>query len=223
MTGAAIEQVRASSYRIPTEQPESDGTLEWDSVTVVVAEVRAGGELGIGYTYSDRAAAVVIEGVLADAVTGRDADAVPGAWWAMVHAIRNLGQEGICATAIAAVDVALWDLKARLLGVCLADLLGRAHESVPIYGSGGLTSLTDAEGASRATAEGAPPGLTDLQLCRDDDDRVQVDHVALLATSSCARAYSLSSAPWVGTRRERRGRSDRERAVLRSRRIRALS
>jgi L-alanine-DL-glutamate epimerase-like enolase superfamily enzyme len=145
VTGPAIEQVRAASYRIPTERPESDGTLEWDAVTVVVAEVEAGGQTGVGYTYADRAAAAVIDGVLADAVSGRDAQGVPGAWWAMVHAIRNLGWEGICATAISAVDVALWDLKARLLGVCLADLLGRAQENVPVYGSGGLTSYSEAE------------------------------------------------------------------------------
>ncbi|MFZ0388333.1 MAG: enolase C-terminal domain-like protein [Solirubrobacteraceae bacterium] len=145
MSGPVVEDVRSSAYRIPTEAPESDGTLEWDSVTVVVAEVAAGGETGIGYTYADRSASVVIDGVLAGVVTGRDAHAVPGAWWAMVAAIRNLGWDGICATAISAVDVALWDLKARLLGVCLADLLGRAHEAVPVYGSGGLTSYTETE------------------------------------------------------------------------------
>jgi L-alanine-DL-glutamate epimerase-like enolase superfamily enzyme len=144
VTAPAIEQVLARPYRIPTERIESDGTLRWDSVTVVVAEARGGGHSGLGYTYADRAAAAVIDGVLADAVTGRDVHAVPGAWWAMVHAIRNLGWDGVCATAIAAVDVALWDLKARLLGVCLADLLGRAHEAVPVYGSGGLTSYTEA-------------------------------------------------------------------------------
>ncbi len=145
MTATVVEQIQASSYRIPTERPESDGTLEWDAVTVVVAQAHGGGQTGIGYTYADPAAAVVIDGVLAQTVTGRDAHAVPGAWWAMVHAIRNLGWDGICATAIAAVDVALWDLKARLLGVCLADLLGRAHEGVPVYGSGGLTSYSEDE------------------------------------------------------------------------------
>ena len=114
----------ASAYRIPTEQP---GVRRNPGVGLGDGRRRRGGSrraAGIGYTYTDRAAAALIEGVLADAVTGRDADAVPGAWWAMVHAIRNLGWKGICATAIAAVDVALWDLKARLLGVWLADLLG---------------------------------------------------------------------------------------------------
>ena len=58
----------------------------------------------------------------------------------MVHAIRNLGRPGIVSMAIAAVDLALWDLKARLLRLPLCKLLGMAHDRVPIYGSGGFTS-----------------------------------------------------------------------------------
>jgi L-alanine-DL-glutamate epimerase-like enolase superfamily enzyme len=145
VSGPAVEEVRSSAYRIETERPESDGTLKWDSVTVVVVEAMAEGQLGIGYTYADHSASVLIDGVLSEVVRGRDAHAVPGSWWEMVHAIRNLGWDGICAAAISAVDVALWDLKARLLGVCLADLLGRVHEAVPVYGSGGLTSYTETE------------------------------------------------------------------------------
>jgi L-alanine-DL-glutamate epimerase-like enolase superfamily enzyme len=146
MTGgvaAPIGEVRASAYRIPTEQPESDGTLEWDQVTIVVAEVEAGGQTGIGYTYSDAGAADLITGTLAGTLRGHDALATNRAWWAMVRAIRNLGWPGVSSTAIAAVDVALWDLKAKLLGVCVADLLGRAQDAVPVYGSGGLTSYTE--------------------------------------------------------------------------------
>jgi L-alanine-DL-glutamate epimerase-like enolase superfamily enzyme len=145
MTGAPITAVGARAYEIPCEQPESDGTMEWDSVTVVVAEVSAGGRTGLGYTYGAGAIASLITGPLAAAVTGRDALAVPGAWWAMVGAVRNIGWPGVAAMAISAVDVALWDLKARLLDVSLADLLGRAHESVPVYGSGGLTSYSESE------------------------------------------------------------------------------
>jgi L-alanine-DL-glutamate epimerase-like enolase superfamily enzyme len=147
MTGAdaPIAEVRAAAYRVPTEQPESDGTLEWDAVTIVVAEVDAGGHTGLGYTYTDAAAAGLIAGTLAATVGGRDALAGSGAWWSMVRAIRNLGWPGLSATAISAVDVALWDLKAKLLDVCLADLLGRARDAVPIYGSGGLTSYSQSE------------------------------------------------------------------------------
>ena len=60
----------------------------------------------------------------------------------MARAVRNLGRPGVAAMAIRAVDVALWDLKARLLGLPLATLLGAVHEQVPIYGSGGFTSYT---------------------------------------------------------------------------------
>jgi L-alanine-DL-glutamate epimerase-like enolase superfamily enzyme len=145
MSGAPITEVGARAYEIPCERHESDGTMEWDSVTVVVAEVSAGENTGLGYTYGAGAIARLITGTLSSVLTGRDALAVPGAWWAMVGAVRNIGWPGVTAMAISAVDVALWDLKAKLLDVCLADLLGRAHDAVPVYASGGLTSYAEAE------------------------------------------------------------------------------
>jgi acetamidase/formamidase len=51
------------------------------------------------------------------------------AWKAMVGSIRNLGRPGIASMAIAGVDVALWDLKARRLGVSVVDLLGAARDA----------------------------------------------------------------------------------------------
>lgn len=140
-----VQALRTAAYKVPTDETESDGTLEWDAVTLVTAEVDAGGQTGIGYTYADQAAAVLITGTLSGVIKGRDAFDIPGCWWAMVHAIRNLGWPGLSATAISAVDVALWDLKAKLLGVSVADLLGRVHRAVPVYGSGGLTSYGEAE------------------------------------------------------------------------------
>ena len=67
---------------------------------------------------------------------------VPACWSEMRHAIRNLGRPGICSMAIAAVDSALWDLKAKLLDLPLVSLLGAAQPSVEIYGSGGFTSYS---------------------------------------------------------------------------------
>ena len=84
-TDAAIKRLQVGAYRIPTEAPESDGTIEWDSTTVVVVEALAGEERGLGYAYADAAAARLIEGTLAGVVQGRDAMAVPGAWQAMVE------------------------------------------------------------------------------------------------------------------------------------------
>jgi L-alanine-DL-glutamate epimerase-like enolase superfamily enzyme len=137
-----IDEVTVSAYRIPTDFPESDGTYAWDSTTLVLVETAAGGRHGLGYTYADTATATLVKDLLAKTVTGRDALDVPGCWAAMDHAIRNLGRPGIASMAISAVDVALWDLKAKLLDVALVTLLGATRETVPIYGSGGFTSYS---------------------------------------------------------------------------------
>jgi L-alanine-DL-glutamate epimerase-like enolase superfamily enzyme len=141
--GATLSDLRTEVYEFPTAEAESDGTLTWTSTTAVVVHLEAGGRQGLGWTYSSPAAASVIHTQLTGAVTGRDAFDVPGAWEAMVRACRNLGRPGIVSAAVAAVDIALWDLKARLLDVPLHTLFGRARDSVPVYGSGGFTSMTD--------------------------------------------------------------------------------
>ena len=137
---ARIEKLDVTAYTIPTDFPEADGTLSWNSTTIVVVEATAGGVRSIGYSYADTATARLILDLLSSIVIGRDAMDVPASWDAMVHAIRNLGRPGIVSMAIAAVDAALWDLKARLLDISLVTLLGAVRESVPIYGSGGFTS-----------------------------------------------------------------------------------
>ena len=141
--GARVEGVEVSAFTIPTEEPESDGTLEWESTTIVIAEVAGGGERGLGYTYGDLAVRTLIESKLAPVVEGADALSAAATWSAMQRSIRNAGQQGVGAMAVSAVDVALWDLRARLLGVALADALPRFHHAVPIYGSGGFTSYSD--------------------------------------------------------------------------------
>ena len=135
-----IEQLDVSAYTIPTDRPESDGTLEWDSTTIVVVELAAGGELGLGYTYGDDSSARLIDRRLRRDVEGADAMPVGAIWEALVASVRNVGPPGIAATAISAVDAAVWDLKARLLELPLVRLLGGARPSVPVYGSGGFTS-----------------------------------------------------------------------------------
>jgi L-alanine-DL-glutamate epimerase-like enolase superfamily enzyme len=140
-----IREVHAAAYRVPTDRPESDGTLEWDSTTLVAVHVRAGDQRGFGYSYTGAGAVAVVREELAPALDGLDALDLPRCWAVMRMRIRNLGETGIAAMAVAAVDVALWDLKAKLLNLPLADLLGRVRDRVPIYGSGGFTSYSDAE------------------------------------------------------------------------------
>jgi L-alanine-DL-glutamate epimerase-like enolase superfamily enzyme len=145
MEAIALGKAKASAYKVPTDAPESDGTLEWNSTTLVLVEIEAGGQHGIGYSYADKATQVLIRDVLADAIEGRDAMDIPGVWWAMAAAVRNVGRRGVASMAISAVDNALWDLKAKLLDVPLVKLLGAVREAIPVYGSGGFTSYSDAQ------------------------------------------------------------------------------
>lgn len=140
---AAVERIAVSAFTVPTDSPESDGTLAWDSTTMVLVEAVGGGETGLGYTYGDISVGRFIESKLTNVAEGSDALSPPAVWAAMQSAIRNAGRPGVGAMAVAAVDIALWDLKSRLLGVALADALPRFHESVPVYGSGGFTSYSD--------------------------------------------------------------------------------
>jgi len=146
-----VRDITTAVYVIPTDAPEADGTLAWDKTTMVVASVRAGTARGIGWTYAAAAAGGVIADVLADAVTGRSVMDLPGAAEAMARAVRNIGRPGIAATAISAVDIALWDLKARLLGVSVTRLLGQARDGVPVYGSGGFTSYDEQQTREQLT------------------------------------------------------------------------
>jgi L-alanine-DL-glutamate epimerase-like enolase superfamily enzyme len=135
-----IERLTVSAYTVPTDAPESDGSFAWEATTIVIVHVEGGGRRGLGYTYADSATARLIREHLEHAIRGLDVLAPQRAWWAMTRAVRNLGRPGIAAMAISAVDVALWDLKARLLELPLARLLGAVHDEVPVYGSGGFTS-----------------------------------------------------------------------------------
>lgn len=172
-----------SVFRIPTDAPESDGTLEWDSTILVLVELAAGARQGVGYTYADRSAAVLIRDRLAEVIEGRDAMDIPGAWWAMLAAVRNLGHGGITAMAISAVDAALWDLKAKLLDLPLVKLLGAVRGAVPVYGSGGFTSYGDAR-LRRQLSGWAEAGLGMVKMKvgrvpRDDPGRVRAARDAI--------------------------------------------
>jgi L-alanine-DL-glutamate epimerase-like enolase superfamily enzyme len=183
VTPAPITAVRAAAYELPTDAPESDGTLAWSATVLVVVEVTAGGRTGLGYTYAHPAAVPLATGKLADVLCGRDALDVRSVWAAMVHEVRNLGATGVVAMAISALDIALWDLKARLLGVPLVVALDAVHTEVPVYGSGGFTSYDDERLADQLRGwvdQGIP--RVKLKTGRDphrDHDRLRVARKAV--------------------------------------------
>jgi len=170
-----VEGIEATTRTIPTETPESDGTFEWEDTTVVVARVRAGREVGLGYTYADAAIAGLIESRLGPALAGSDPHAVAACWEAMRRALRNDGQAGAGAMALSAVDIALHDLRGRLLGVPVHRMLGRARDAVPIYASGGFCSW-DEDRLREWCAEAAPAGRVKIKVAREpaaDLDRLR--------------------------------------------------
>jgi L-alanine-DL-glutamate epimerase-like enolase superfamily enzyme len=142
MADARIDALKVRAYRIPTATPESDGTLTWDSTTLVYVEVSAAGVTGIGFTYADIATAKFIETILSEAIVGKDATQIAARWSDMYATSRNLGRGGVTSMAVSAVDVALWDLKGKLLGVPVYMLFGATRSSVPVYGSGGFTAYS---------------------------------------------------------------------------------
>nr|WP_309235395.1 enolase C-terminal domain-like protein [Streptomyces sp. TRM64462] len=142
----AVDRVDVGAFRVPTDGPggrEQDGTLDWDSTTLVLVQVGAGGRTGIGYTYGDVSLAALVSSRLAPVLTEPGAPpptAPPALWRRMVDRIRNTGRPGGGAMAVSAVDIALWDLRARLLDLPLVGTLPAFHDRVPVYGSGGFTN-----------------------------------------------------------------------------------
>lgn len=150
---AKIERLETACYRIPTDALEADGTLEWRSTEMVVVRVRCQGIEGLGYSYTSALAAEsLIRDKLSPCIIDQNAMDIPALWSQMRDSLRNTGRPGLGMMAVAAVDIALWDLKARLLGIALADLLGSCRQRVPVYASGGFINHSDEELARQVDA-----------------------------------------------------------------------
>lgn len=137
-----VQALSVAAYKIPTDAPEADGTIQWSSTTLVLVEIRAGGKQGIGYTYAHEAAAFLIHSTLQEAVIGKNALDIAGITAFLTKQIRNNGTCGIAMMAVSAIDNALWDLKAKLLNLPLCRLLGQVHNAMLLYGSGGFTTYS---------------------------------------------------------------------------------
>jgi L-alanine-DL-glutamate epimerase-like enolase superfamily enzyme len=172
----AVERLFVSAYTIPTDEVEADGTLEWESTTLVLVEAVAGDVAGVGWTYADVAAGRLIQSKLASVVEGANALEVGRAWCRMAEELRNAGRPGVGFMALSAVDIALWDLKARLLEVALVDAVDATREAVPIYGSGGFCSY-DLERIGEQLGDWVNEGIPRVKMKvgrRPDEDPARV-------------------------------------------------
>jgi L-alanine-DL-glutamate epimerase-like enolase superfamily enzyme len=138
-----IQSLEASAFKVPTDFPESDGTAEWNSTTLILVALGVGKISGLGYSYSHECCVPLIREKLFPIVRGKDPFSLSALWNEMNSVVRNLGRQGIAMSAIAAVEIALWDLKAKILNLPLAKLLGVFREKIPVYGSGGFTSYSE--------------------------------------------------------------------------------
>jgi L-alanine-DL-glutamate epimerase-like enolase superfamily enzyme len=129
-------------YTIPTDAPEADGTISWDSTSMVLVQLECGATKALGYTYADAGTAAIAHMLLAEIALGSDPLRRADTLQRMLRQVRNLGETGVAMMAISAIDNALWDLSARLLDVPLVGLLGQIRTGIPVYGSGGFTSYS---------------------------------------------------------------------------------
>jgi L-alanine-DL-glutamate epimerase-like enolase superfamily enzyme len=136
-----IAAVEAAHYRIPLPAVLSDSTHgEIAHFELVTARLRdADGAEGVGYTYTVGAGARAIRALLeelAPLLVGQDAEGIEALWQRMWWGCHYVGRGGLAAFAIAAADIALWDLRARRARLPLWKILGGHRPRVKAYAGG---------------------------------------------------------------------------------------
>jgi L-alanine-DL-glutamate epimerase-like enolase superfamily enzyme len=198
---ATITRGTVSAFRLPTEQPESDGTAVWDATTVVLVELSANGQSGLGFSYADESAAHIAAALFKKVVLGKDAFDIPAIHSALDRESRNWGRPGVVSTAISAIDICLWDLKARLLQQPLAKLLGQMCEEVDAYGSGGFTSYTEKQLIDQMTSW-ASEGLRFVKMKIGRNPNEDVQRVSTVQKALNGRAELYVDANGAYTRKQ---------------------
>lgn len=215
---ANIEAVRTDAYRLPLPAPLTDSThgemVDFELVTVRVRD--CDGVEGLGYTYSVHAGGAAIHAMVdryfAPALRGREADEIERRWQDMWWLLHYGGRGGHVTSAISAVDIALWDLKARRAGLPLWRLFGGYDPRVPVYAGGIDLELPVSELLAQADsfqqrgfrAIKMKVGRSDL---REDVDRVAAMRTHLGATFALMADANMK---WSGDQAVRAAKALRE-------------
>lgn len=131
-----VRAIETRPIRIPLSRPWGPDVPDVRVIAVTVRDDAGGTGHGFSWTPSIGGAAVraLLDEDLAPAAIGRPAD--PGIWHELWRHVHEAGGGGVTTIALAGLDLALWDLRARRAGTSVTGLLGRRHERLPAYGSG---------------------------------------------------------------------------------------
>ena len=133
-----------SIYYVSTEDCAGvgDSTLRYDKASMAIIELKTDAGLsGYGITIKDDIADLV-KNRLKPILIGRDPLDIEDLWQEMFLQMRGAGRKGLCLVALSAVDIALWDLKGKILNLPLYKIFGGSKKFIPTYSSGGWTSYT---------------------------------------------------------------------------------
>lgn len=214
MKASTIARLETTVVRVPLgEGRGGSGATEVEVVLVELTD--SDGVTGTGFTYAlgggILAVNAIIESLFSDGLIGTVLTDWDRLWFELWSSTHRLGR-GVAIAALSAVDIAVWDLRARIANVPLFRLLGAQREAVPIYGSGRAThSMTTAElvdGALSYVGEGF--GAVKLRAGaltpEEDVKRVRAvreavgDGVRVMV--DCNERLDLATALWLGKRLE---------------------
>ena len=127
----------------------ADSTRNVETIGFVIVEITTNDGLkGIGTTYHEVGGEAIREMVLkgiGPKILGRNPFETESIYEEIFHYMRGVGRKGLAFCAYSAIDIALWDIKAQMVGLPLYRLLGGSRTELPIYASGGWTSYTKDE------------------------------------------------------------------------------
>ena len=142
-----IRDVCTTLLSVPLDRPIADSThvlnrIQWIVVEIITNQGLIGNSFMLTFDYGPDALQGIVETELKKVVVGRDARDISGIWQACYSHCEYIGQTGLAAWGIAAIEIALWDLLGKESGLPVCRLMGSCREKVPIYGSGGWLSYS---------------------------------------------------------------------------------
>ncbi|MCI0527278.1 MAG: mandelate racemase/muconate lactonizing enzyme family protein [Nitrospira sp.] len=208
-----ITQVRSALYRIPPLRPRKDAIQTFSAMELLLAEVSTDeGVTGVGYSYTigqgGKAAKMILDEDLIPLILGEDSSNIERIWqkmWWGIHAVVG----GISPVAIATIDIALWDLKAKRANLPLYKLLGGYRDQISVYNTeGGWLNMSleeIKEEAVKAVEEGFP-GIK-LKVGKEDplEDVKRVGEVRKLIGDSVKLMVDVNQR-WTSTEAISRGK-----------------